>query len=66
MQSEETLEKSKLVRYVNHELWTKTVKRARRVEGLLTHELIEKLFNQYNERLDRIIQEADEEPASQE
>lgn len=66
MQSEEIKQKPKLIRYVNHELWTKTVKRARRVEGLLAHELIEKLFNRYNEDLDRIIQEASEEPATQE
>jgi len=56
--------KPKLIRYVDHELWTKTVKRARRVEGLQVHQLINKLFKEYNEQLDILEAAADREIAS--
>ena len=45
--------KPKLIRGMNHSLWQKTVKRARRVDGLEVHQLIEKLFIDYNTELDK-------------
>lgn len=56
--------KPKLIRNVNDELWTKTVKRARRVEGLQVHELINKLFTRYNDELDVLEDAVDKEFAS--
>jgi len=60
----EGTKKPKLIRYVDHELWTKTVKRARRVEGLQVHQLIDKLFKKYNDNLDALEATVDEEIAS--
>jgi len=44
--------RNKLIRNVDHNVWTKTVKRARREEGLEANALIEKLFGEYNASLD--------------